>query len=803
MRVAAVRRSGAALLLGLLVPARAFALDAELARSQVEKSISGVEASMVRGAPPVPAKLLGPSAAERIAAGEMLVRLKDSERAIDELSQILELYRQGKVSEAAHADASFLIAEAYFQSRQYLSARRHYGEVLDRSGVGAYQDYAGRSVSRLVDIALRTGDLDSLDDVVARLAKLPTRDRSGSLSYARAKAFIAKRDYSAAERALADVPSGSPYSLQSQYLSGVITLRKASTAGAAAAVAALNVPGGPAPEGPADSETGDKARYAPAIEQFRRVTALPAKTDSDQQVLDLAWMAVGRLSYEVSDYARAAEAYTHVRRSSPEFSTMLYELAWVYVRLGDFVRAQRALEVLSIMDPQTMEAADGSLLRADLMLRSGQFANSLALYRSVHAKFDPVRQQLEAFIASTSDPAAYYDKLTTDDRLSVDSQLSPLTIAWAREESEDEHVFGMIEDVSRSRALIKASRKLAAKLNAVLLVPTRVKAFPEVRMRVQYALELLNRLSKARLLLGQGLDDFDAESEELANVRKERRALAERMQWLPVNESEFAARDESGERQWNKVSQGLQVLLLEVDRLNAIVNGLRRVLKEADQHGVTSDLGSRERFRLEIDANERELASYRRQIDEYREAIVLGRAQSGFGDQRFVEDDEVRRTFRELLTRELQLLAAGQGGESARAFAREVAPLVSRLEASESKLEGQLRAYEQETRNLAADMGRKVSSEVAALETYARGLDALDQESRVLIGEVALKNFARVRDRLKSVVLRADVGIVQEAWESREEHRVRVRNLLRERSREEQNLNDELREVLEDAEDEK
>jgi hypothetical protein len=73
----------------------------------------------------------------------------------------------------------------------------------------------------------------------------------------------------------------------------------------------------------------------------------------------------------------------------------------------------------------------------------------------------------------------------------------------------------------------------------------------------------------------------------------------------------------------------------------------------------------------------------------------------------------------------------------------------------------------------------------------------------VLIGEVAFKNFARVRDRLKSVVLRADVGIVQEAWESREEQRVRVRNLLRERSREEQNLNDELREVLEDAEDEK
>lgn len=79
----------------------------------------------------------------------------------------------------------------------------------------------------------------------------------------------------------------------------------------------------------------------------------------------------------------------------------------------------------------------------------------------------------------------------------------------------------------------------------------------------------------------------------------------------------------------------------------------------------------------------------------------------------------------------------------------------------------------------------------------------MEGEARTAIGEVAQHSFGLVRDRLKSVVLRADVGIVQEAWEVREEQRVRVRNLLRERSREEQNLNDELREVLEDAEDDR
>jgi tetratricopeptide (TPR) repeat protein len=801
IRAAVVRISGAALLVGLLAPRATLALEPAAARVQAERSLTAVEAGIVRGAPAVPAKALGASGAERIAAGEMLVRLKDSERAVDELSQVLELYRQGKVSESAHADASYLIGEAYFQQRQYLSARRHYLEVIDKANRSAYETYAGRSVSRLVDVALRTGDLESLDEVIARLAKLPTGDRTGSLAYARAKAFIAKRDFLAAEQALTAVPANSAYSLQAQYLAGVITLRRAAPS-AAAAVDALNVPGGPAPgaEGSADEL---KTRYAPALEQFQRVSRMRAKTESDQHVLDLAWMAIGRLSYETSDYPRAAEAYTHVRRSSAEFPTMLYELAWVYVRLGDYVRAQRALEVLSIMDPQNMEAADGSLLRADLMLRSGQFDNALSLYRSVHAKFDPVRQQLETFMASTNDPAAYYDKLTTGDGIAVDDQLSPLTVAWAREETEDEHVFGMIEDVARSRSLIRDSRKLAAKLRAVMLVPTRVKAFPEVRYRTQYALELLNQAAKARLALASGSDDFDADGGELASVRAERRALTRRLQWLPTTEVEFSERDDAGERQWNKSSQGLQVLLLEIDRLNAIVNGLRRVLKEADQHGVTPDLASRERFRVEIDANERELARYRRQVEEYREVIVLGRAQSGFGDQRYVDDDEARRRYRELLRREFSLLAAGQAGESAKSYAASVQPLLLRLDTAESNLEGKLRTYDEETRRLAAELDRKVRSEEASLETYGRSLDDLDQEARVLIGEVALKNFARVRDRLKSVVLRADVGIVQEAWESREEQRVRVRNLLRERSREEQNLNDELREVLEDAEDEK
>ena len=126
---------------------------------------------------------------------------------------------------------------------------------------------------------------------------------------------------------------------------------------------------------------------------------------------------------------------------------------------------------------------------------------------------------------------------------------------------------------------------------------------------------------------------------------------------------------------------------------------------------------------------------------------------------------------------------------------------IGRVDIDEQRLEAQRGKLEKQALEQAQLLRQKIAAEVASLETYAQNLDSLDQQARLLVGEIAMRNFALVRDRVKNIVLRADVGIVQQAWEVREEQRVRVRNLQRERAREEQNLNDELREVLDDAED--
>jgi tetratricopeptide (TPR) repeat protein len=793
-----------AALAALAVAGSASAISGSDARERATSAIQGVENGVgnVHAAAARAARLKA-TPAERIAAGDILFRNKDYGRAIDTFSQVVELGRQGRADASSQADGLFLLGESYMKTKQYLSARRAYREILDKASQSAYESYAGRSLSRLVDIALRSDHLDDLDEVFAKLASLPVSDSSGSLQYARGKAQFAKKDFDAARNSLSGVPTTGEYGPQAQYLLGVILVKEATPAAPADEQAAkldqATIVTKTAEQKAAPEQSPPTSRYAAAIEQFRRVTQLKGDTEQHRHVIDLAWMAMGRLFYETDNFLDAADAYSHVDRKSPEFSTMLYELAWVYVRLGDYQRAQRSLEVLSITDPEGLKYADGSLLRADLMLRSGQFDKALTLYRSVRSRFDPIREQVSVFLADTQDPAVYYDKLMEEQVGTGEGTLSPVVIQWAREESENDRAFAMIDDVGASRDLIKRSRRLVTKLHAVLGSSTRIRAFPEIMAAMEQVLALLNKSATARRTLAEGMDnEAGSASSELQSVRAERRALMRRMEFLPVTPGDFAAREAQGEKQWNTVGQRLQGLQVEADKLQAIINGLKRVLKDADQFGVTKDPTSRQRFQAEIAANERDLEVYKKKIAEYREAVDMGRVQVGFGDQRFVEDDQVRRHFREVFNREVELTAAG-GDSSAQDYARSIQSILRRADAVEDNLEGEKQKLEREADAQAQNIRQQVDTESSNIEKYSNDLDELDQQARLLVGELAMKNFALVRDRLKSIVLRADVGIVQQAWEVREEELTRVRNLQRERAREEQNLNDELREVIDDA----
>jgi tetratricopeptide (TPR) repeat protein len=776
----------ALLAVGAAVPAWADSPADALAHAQgevaaVTHDAASVEAEMAK------AKSASLSVEARLANGELLYRTKDYEHASVVFNEILE----GYPDTPSYPDALYLLGETYYASHEYLSARRAFRELVNKASDPRFQSYVSRSLARLVDIALRIDDLAGLDEVFAHLGAVPPGAVDAGLTYAKGKAYYAKKDYATASQLFASIPVNTPFTPQARYFQGLIAMKAVRNASAAAASTAITA--GQAPR---------SANYKTAIEAFRVVTELAPDTDDHRHVIDLAWMAIGRLFYEMEQYQQASEAYGKVGRDSPEFDTMLYELAWVYVREGDVQRAERALEVLSIADPTSSYIADGTLLRGDLLLRAGAFDKSLELYEAVRTQYDPFREKVEAFIDSTKDVSVYYDKLSQQslDAIDPNDQLPVIAVRWAREAEDGAAAFAVIDDVNQCKTLIRQSQRLIEKLTALTGASNRVRAFPELLAGETRALGLLNRLSRARRDLARGLDDTEPSdvSGELGQVRTERRRLMAIVAEVPVDQSDFDARDSAGVAQWNGVSQALSRRNLEVDSLNATINGLRRMLKEDAQRGVARAPASIVRFNAEIDANEHDLKLYRAEMDELRRQIDTGRAQIGVGDVRYQNDAAARASFRDLFDREVQLVNAGQAGAPSQSFAGELTPVLSSIRGEEDRLTAVIQGLEVQVAARTQELQAKIDLEASHIDGYQRELAALDGQAHDLVGHVAQRNFLLVRDKLRGIVLRADVGVTEQAWEVREEEMSRVRSLQGERAREEQALDEELREVLDD-----
>lgn len=785
-------------LLGLLTlgtaivaaPRDAQALDAERAYSSASQQISSVSAGLgaiqaaiqrSRG------QQRGPE--QRLADAVLLMGLKDYGRASTVLNEIVEKYADHRT---VFPDALTQLGETYFRSKQYLSARRVFQRIVAANADPRFSSYQDKALGRLVDICLRIKDYDSLDAIFTSMNNVQSSAASSTLAYARGKGLFVKKDFAGAKASLAAVDLQSEYLHQARYMLGLIAMREATP------------PAAPLKEGEVPPPV-PSTRYAAAIDLFLKAAQLPPDTTEHKRVIDLSWLAIGRLFYEADQWAPAVQAYNHVDRTSPEFGTMLYELAWVYVRLGDVDRAQRALEVLAIADPNSQNIADGALLRGDLTLRAGRFDKALKVYEGVHGTYDPMRERVDAFLGATSDPAVYYDKLSQEhlELLDNTSSLPQLAVEWAREAEDGPAAFAVIDDVQQCRELINQSNELIEKLNAVLSSPNRVRAFPELKAGEERALSLLNRVAVARLSLGEGLDDVEegSLSGEIGSVRAKRRSLEKRLALVPVNDNDFQERENQALKQWNTASQRLQQVNLQVDTLQATVNGLRRMLRESPQSGVVRDPASVARFEQELTQNERDLAFYRQQTDALRKQVSAGRVQVGFGDQRFVDDVQVRRAYRDAIVREVELAAAGGGGPQLATYAQRIRPLLQTGDAADLKIEATLREIEGEVAQKSTGLQQIVTRETANIVNYSMQLDVLDQEARRVVGEVAMRNFGLVRDRLKSIVLRADVGITEEAWEAREEQVTRVRSLQVERVRRDRLLREELNEVLDDSGD--
>ena len=731
------------------------------------QTASGSKASVALGEP-------------RLLAAQRAIAAGDPERAIDWFSQVVELHRTGRANASEDATALLLLGDAYVQTGQYRSAREPLLQLLQNSNAAPYRDRAADALNRLVDAGIRGNDEATLERALVEARRLQAT--GVDVSYPAGKALYALGRYPDSLAQLQRVPATNPSAVQAGYLQGVVLTKQAD-----AAAQASDAP----------------PNYAAAVTKFHDVARMQGQSPGDQAVRDLAWLAVGRLLYEMGDSPNALNAYTHVAADSPHYEDALQEVAWVYISVGDNAGAEKALSaLLRGADRQGHRLAEAALLKADLKLRSGSLPQAEMIYETVRTHYEPFREQVAAYLTQVNDPGDYYDLLVSGTGPAPGApSLPPLAITWAREDAGSASVFAVTDDISRSRRMVDEATEKAEMLQYVLQSPARAKAFPELLAALRLTTVLLNGLSQVRWVLAGALDQLETGplSDELRTVSNARRALMARIDALPTDAAALARRENVVLRRWDRLARDLDWLKLQIDSLDVLAERLQNVARNPDEYKVEIGKEKIDELVRALSETRRDNEQFEQTIENFKKLIDVKRVQVGIGDEAAEADALLRTEFRELLEREVQLAAAGQGGDKLLVYAQSIMPMMAETDGAETKLIAIYQTLDAQSAERAAVLAQFVREEAERMAALSRELAAVDQGARATVGGLARERIAAVGRELKGIVLRADMGNAQQAWEARERARDQLIAMQRERARLEQRLNAELREVMEDA----
>jgi tetratricopeptide (TPR) repeat protein len=607
-----------------------------------------------------------------------------------------------------------------------------------------------------------------MNEIFARLNQLPPGDIEAQTTYVRGKYYFLRPnpDYEAARQAFESIATSAAVYPQSRYFLGAILTAQ--------------------------------ERFPEAIQAFSRVTQLDAQNDQQrQQVIDLAWLAIGRLRLERNEYDGAIEAYQRVGRTSTFFDRALFEQAWSHIRNGDAIRAEQALEVLSVSNPDSPLIPEGKLLWGNLLLRTGRFERAQRVFQDVRTQYGPVSARLDQLVAQNTDPQLYFRQLLQMNTMVFDASsiLPPQAVTFVREEGTLEDSLGVVQDLNTCRQYIRESEDLIARLNAAINSPSRAHVFRELRNAREQAFIAQNRITRARAALASALDQSASgiNDANLQGVLTQRRTLDASVARLPIDEAGVRRRDRAAEAEFSNLGQELQRNEQRVSNLEAMLAAMRRYIRDNPNPSGNVDLSA---LNNEIAQHESAIVGYRARITELRRQITAGRAQVGVGDPRYQRDLEIAREYRDLLFRQMNI-QRGVGR-----MPNEASALFARLDEAERRVQ----AFDQRVQVIVDERISAVRGQVQEEERNVAGyrvrLADLERESADVVGRAVMQSIANVRLHFYRIVMRADLGLVDVAWEVRENHNNRARILAEELNRESTALNDEFSEVIEGAEQE-
>lgn len=661
--------------------------------------------------------------------------------------------------------ALFLLGQALFLDRNYQTAERVFTRLVDPPD----PKYHEEALAHLVEIALRTGDTPRMERWFSRISALPGSRPDTHYVIGKALFHAAEpgddRQLTRALASFARIPADTPRFLQAQYYAGAIHIAQ-----------------------------GRPEQARQAFQDI--VSGADLHAGTDPHLVELAHIALGRLYAEQGDSARAVDQYQFVPVDSPSYETALFEMAVAYLNAGNLRQAKNTLDILMLSVTDDRIEADAQVLRGRIDILLGEYAEAGEVYDGILDRFARVRAELGDFMGRRDGLDTFFRWMmrSGEDTLGLSQPLSDRVTRWVAAGDTITDVRSVMDDLSRTRSDLADSRQMAARLRAALAAPNRVELFANLRdgwtrtLEVENQLVRLNqealdlRLSRLDLRrcgeVAGALEEADAKRRELEEGFRHvpQTAIAHRQRVDRVH-----GRYADLKRQAFLVETSIRLLAKQMD---AIDSWLKRTTYE--DPAARPEAGRQREILARVAEERRLLEALKQDLDETVAALEAAEGRVGSGDHADQSEAGLKQRLLESHRQVQRLVQSceerGGGGQPS---LEEVHARVWRALDGAARLE---KAIAASADRKASEVQRIVEAELRDLDRHEEGLAAAEQRALVVARSLGEQVFREAEARLSDVVLEADLGLVDLAWQRRQEVADEMRALQEQHAAEVQRL---------------
>ncbi len=703
----------------------------------------------------------------------------------DDAAVMLYDYVEQFPNSKAFDEALYYLGEALFQKGDNVASRTYFTKLVTK--VGATSKFYQQGLERLIELSLRLKDTSKVTDWLKALQSVPASKRRSSVPYVQGKYAYFSNKFSDAITHFNSVPRQSKFYFQAQYFIGTsnVALKKL---GAASKI-------------------------------FRQITKLKTTKKGEKRVIELAHMALGRVHYERDQASKAIDHYLRISRRSDLFDEALYEVAWVYVKNQQFDKALRALELLSLTDPNSSKMPEVRILEGNLRIRKAQklaisskgnsteeYAKALKVFTGTKDLFKKPHDELVRIIDKNADAKTFFAQITgrVSETLKEQTTLPPVAASWIREQPDVKRVVTIETDLGQIKDEIATAERTIKRLEQALTKSAGVNVFPKLAGKRNRAIEVLEEIFGLRERLAARLRAIamkyanPSEKASLERLRKERKKLTDAFAMLPNAKLKHSRRVEAARNKFVKVDQRAAEIRVVVDQTEATLVALERYLKDRQAAGAKpKDLvkftEAITKWRSEVNGMKKELRQIRREGEHAKDA-------AGTGDQVAKRARLLRTKIRLALEDEHRMLmkiVPRMSGKDA-TKANQISTLVQTANSITLKLDEANKRIERVVEVELREVRASVRVEKARLSAYNREFLEYEAESRTLGGKILSDSFVTVKKKLYDVLIRSDVGVIDVTWSQKEAADESVKRLRLKKQKEMQTLQDEFRTFLDE-----